>query len=96
MLHVCTFKGKDKKLADKQWKEKMQSAYEGGIKQVSMIDMASKEQESKQTSDKANKQKRKQKVVSAKDKCRFRSNVHNFIVLKHGRHTRKQDSCMDM
>ena len=34
---------KTKKLADKQWKEKMQRAYEKGIKQISMIDMASKE-----------------------------------------------------
>ena len=88
---MCTCKGKDKKPVDKQWKEKMQRAYERGIKQISMIDMASKE-ERKQ----ANKQEIKQKVVSAKDKCRFESNVHNFIVLKHGRHISKQDSCMDM
>ena len=40
---VCTCKGKDKKLADKQWKEKMQRAYERGIKQINEIDMASKE-----------------------------------------------------
>ena len=45
---------------------------------------------------KTNKQKGKQKVVSTGDKCRFGSNVHNFIVLKHGRHTSKQDSCMNM
>ena len=74
----------------------MQSAYEGGINQISMIDMASKAQESKQTSEKANKKESKQKVVSAKDKCRFGSNVHNFIVLKHGRHINKQDSFMYM
>ena len=51
-----------------------------------MIDMASKEtrkQANKQTKEKANKQESKQKVVSAKDKCRFGSNVDNFIVLKH-------------
>ena len=40
---MCTCKGKDKKPIDKQWKEKMQRAYERGIKQISMIDMASKE-----------------------------------------------------
>ena len=64
----------------------MQRAYERGIKQISMIDMASKEtrkQANKQTKEKANKQESKQKVVSARDKCRFGSNVDNFIVLKH-------------
>ena len=74
----------------------MQSAYEGDIKQISMIDMASKEQESKQTSEKENKQEIKKKVMSARDKCRFGSNVHSFIVLKYGRHTSRQDSCMNM
>ena len=81
----------------------MQKAYERGIKQISMIDIASKEtrkqakkQESKQTSEKANKQESKQKVVSARDKCRFGSNIYNFIVLKHERHTSKQDSFMNM
>ena len=39
----------------------MQSAYVGDIKQISMIDMASKEQESKQTSEKENKQESKKK-----------------------------------
>ena len=39
MLHVCACKGKDKKLVDKQWKEKMQK----GIKQISMIGMVGKE-----------------------------------------------------
>ena len=34
---MCTCKGKDKKPADKQWKEKMQRTYERGIKQISMI-----------------------------------------------------------
>ena len=53
-------------------------------------------QAKKQTSEKANKQENKQKVVSVRDKCRFGSNVHNFMVLKHGRHTSKQDSCMNM
>ena len=74
----------------------MQSAYEGGIKQISTIDMASKTQESKQTSEKTNKQESKQKVVFTRNKCRFGSNVHNFIVLKHGRHINKQDSFMYM
>ena len=59
----------------------MQRAYERGIKQISMIDMASKETRKK--AKKANKQESKQKVVSARDKCRFGSNAHNFIVLKH-------------
>ena len=30
------------------------------------------------------------------DKCRFGSDVQDFIVLKYGRHTSKQDSCMNM
>ena len=33
---------------------------------------------------KVNKQDSKQKVVFARDKCRFGSNVHSLIVLKHG------------
>ena len=81
----------------------MQRVYERGIKQINMVDMANKEtrkqankQESNQTSKKANKQESEQKVVFAREKCRFGSNVHSFIVLKHGRHTSKQDSCMDM
>ena len=59
-----------------------------------MIDMASiaggrrhDKQQDKQINkkaDKARKQANKQKVVSTGDKCRFGSNVHNFIVLKHG------------
>ena len=62
-------------------------------------------QQDKQTSELKGKQankwegkqvRRQQKVVSTGDKCRFESNVHNFIVLKHERHTSKQDSCMDM
>ena len=59
----------------------MKRAYERSIKQISMIDMASKE-----TRKQANKQDSKQKVVSVRDKCKFGSNVHNFIVLKYGRH----------
>ena len=55
-----------------------------GIKWISMISTASKEAKSKKTSTKANKQKSKQKVVSARDKCRFGLDVHSFIVLKHG------------
>ena len=43
MLSRSMCKDKYKKPADKQWKEKMQRAYERGIKQISMIDMASKE-----------------------------------------------------
>ena len=57
----------------------------------------------KQTSEEANKLTKRQtskrthkKEASTRNKCRFGSNVHNFIVLKHGRHTSKQDSCMDM
>ena len=93
---MCTCKGKDKKPANKQWKEKMQSAYEGGIKQICTIDMASKEVR-KQANKREGKQARKQtKVVSARDKCWFGSNVHSFIVLKNGRHTSKQDLCMDI
>ena len=68
----------------------MHRAYERGIKQMSMIDMASI------TGKQANMQENEQKVVSARDKFRFRSGIHSFIMLKHGRHTSKQDSCMDM
>ena len=78
-------------LENKQWKEKMQRVYERSIKKISMIDMASKE-----TRKQANKREGKQKVVSARDECRFGLNVQNFIVLKYGQHTSKQDSCMDM
>ena len=95
-LHVCTCKGKDKKLVDNQWKENAQRAYEKGIKQINMIDMASMACEKANTNKRANKQESTEKVVSARDKCRFRPNVHNFIVLKHGQHTSKQNSCMDM
>ena len=69
----------------------MQRVYERSIKKISMIDMASKE-----TRKQANKREGKQKVVSARDECRFELNVQNFIVLKYGQHTSKQDSCMDM
>ena len=72
---MCTCKGKNKRPVDKQWKEKMQRAYERGIKHISMIDMASiaygkrhdKPQDKKtnkkvrrQTSKQANKKKDKQ------------------------------------
>ena len=57
---------------------------------MSVMDMASI------TRKQANKQENEQKVVSVRDKCRFGSNVHNFIVLKYGLHTSKQDLCMDM
>ena len=53
-------------------------------------------QKGKQTSKSVNKQESEQKEVFVRDKCRFGSNVHNFIVLKHGQHTSKQYSCMDM
>ena len=52
LFHVCTCKDKDKKPTNKQWKEKMQRAYE---KQINKIDMASKE-----TRKQANKRKGKQ------------------------------------
>ena len=85
--HPCSMyvhaKAKDKKPANKQWKEKMQRSYEKGIKWISMISTASKEAKSKKTSTKANKQKSKQKVVSEGDKCRFGLEVHSFILLKH-------------
>ena len=52
------------------------------------INKQSRKQEGKQASKqkrkKTNEQESKQKVVSTKDKCRFRSDVHNFIVLKYG------------
>ena len=41
-------------------------AYERGIKQISMIDMASKEIRKQE-----NKRESKQKVVFTRDKCRF-------------------------
>ena len=52
---MCTCKGKNKKPANKQWKEKIQRAYEKGIKHISMVDMTSKE-----TRKQANKQEDKQ------------------------------------
>ena len=105
---MCTCKGKDKKPANKQWKENVQRVYEREIKQVSMIYMASIEtgmrankQEGKQArkltnKQKVNKQDSKQKGVSARDKCRFRSSVRSFILLKYGQHTSNQDSCINM
>ena len=59
-------------------------------------DMTSHKINKQTESKKANKQESKQKVVSVWDKCRFGLNVHNFIVLKHERHTGKQDLCMNM
>ena len=112
---MCTCNGKEKKPADKQWKEKVQRAYERGIKQINVIDMASiacdrdttnkdkqtnrkaRRKTSKQANKKGSKQAKGQtKMVSTRDKCRFRLDVHSFIVLKYGQHTSKQDSCMDM
>ena len=43
-----------------------------------------KSKKANQQARKANKQGNKQKVVSARDKCRFGLDVHNFIVLKYG------------
>ena len=45
-----------------------------GIKQMSVMDMVSI------TRKQANKQEHEQKMVSARNKCKFGSNVHNFIV----------------
>ena len=61
-----------------------------------MIGMAIRETIKQANKQKGNKQENKQKVVSTRDKCRFGSDVHSFIVLKHGQHTSKQVSCMDM
>ena len=72
------------KPADMQWREKMQNSYEGDIKQISMIDMASKKTRKQANEQKGKQVKKPTKVVSARDKCRFRLDVHNFIVLKHG------------
>ena len=52
-MYTCN--GKDKKPADKQWKEKMQRAYEKGIKRINMIGMASKEARKQPNKQKANK-----------------------------------------
>ena len=52
---MCTCKGKNKKPANNQWKEKIQRTYERGIKHISMVDMTSKE-----TRKQANKQEDKQ------------------------------------
>ena len=57
---------------------KVQRVYERGTRQMSVIEMASI------AGKLANKQENEQKVVSTRDRCRFGSNVHNFIVLKHG------------
>ena len=74
----------------------MQRAYEKGIKQISMIDMASKETR-KQSNKRESKQTRKQtKGGVCEGQCRFGLNVHNLIVLKHRRHTGKQDLCMNI
>ena len=60
-----------------------------------MIDMA--KIETRMQAKRETKQDSKQtRVVFVRDKCRFGLDVYNFIVLKHGRHTSKQDSCMDM
>ena len=80
LLRVCTCKGKDKKPADKQWKEKMQGACEGDIKQISVIDMASiiggrryDKQQDKQTNKKADKaRKQANKQAKKQTKCGVR------------------------
>ena len=56
---MCTCKDKDKKPADTQQKENVKKMYKRGVKQVSMIDMASIEW-MEQTSEKTNKQDSKQ------------------------------------
>ena len=90
-----TCKGKDKKPTDKQWKENAQM-------HMKEHKVSKHDRHGKQTSEEANKQikgkqaRSKQKVVSVRDKCRFGSDVHNFIVLKYGQHNSKQDACMDM
>ena len=62
----------------------MQRAHERDIKQISMIDMASKETR-KQANKRKGKQARKQTKGGVHEgKCRFGSNVHSFIVLKYG------------
>ena len=64
--------------------KEMQRVYESGIMHITMIDMASIA--GKQANEQKGKKERKQ------TKC----DVRSFIVLKHGWHTSKQDSCMDM
>ena len=79
-----------------------------GIKHIGVIDMASIEtrmrankrggkQARKLTNkQKVNKQDSNQKGVSARDKCRFGSGVHSFILLKYGRLISNQDSCINI
>ena len=52
---MCTCKGKDKKPVDKQCKKKVHRAYERGIKQINVIDMASiaRKQANKQENEQA-------------------------------------------
>ena len=83
MLCVRTCKGNDKKPVDKPRKQKRQRAQQSGIKRINMIDMANIE--TKMRAKRETKQDSKQtRVVSVKDKYRFGSDVHNFIVLKNG------------
>ena len=78
-----TCKGNDKKPVDKPRKQKRQRAQQSGIKRLNMIDMANIE--TKMRAKRETKQDSKQtRVVSVKDKYRFGSDVHNFIVLKNG------------
>ena len=53
-----------------------------------------KSKKANQLAKRANKQGKHTKGVSAREKYRFGLNVHDFIMLKHGRHTSKQDSCI--
>ena len=82
---VCVHvKAKTRSQQTSNGRKKMQRVYEKGIKQISVMGMASKEAR-KQANKRKDKQKKgKQKVVSAGDKCRFGSDVHSFIMLKHG------------
>ena len=66
---------------DRHGKHRNKDASKQTSMQTSKTSKKANKQESKQN---ANKQESKQKVVFAKDKCRFGSNVHSFIVLKHG------------
>ena len=90
-------KAKTRKPADKQQKEYVEVIAKGcNTNKRDRYDKHSMSDASKHTGKGVNKQDSKQKMMSARDKRWFGSNVHNFIVLKYGRHTCKQDSCMDM
>ena len=62
------------KPADKQWKAKMQKTYEKGIKQISMIDMASKR--TGKHVNKQGKQVKKQRKEDKQAKRQTKGGVH--------------------